>query len=353
MATSSPRPPGGPNDRDGRPKTDQHYFGLPFATSDRIIELVQWGRIPAASSSASIVSTFAAYPLDFIKSRMQSYGTRLIPTVTEAYQKEGIRTFWRGVMPPVVSVTIVRTFSFTLYSKTKTHVARVVEKVTGENPLVIASTPNRSPTLGTVACFGIAGAISGGTVSAFACPFELTKLDAQLRGKVAVEEGGGKPLEKKIKISARKTATRLWRERGFFNGLYCGYRLHLTRDIAGTAIYFTTYETVKQMLGNGRGTPNSPVAITFAGMACGIVSWTLTYPLDVAKTVYQKAHLTHPASKVIPVPRVQWFKRSTYNGLTISCARSACINMVFFLIFEQLKANINGMHVHHADDDDE
>jgi len=39
-----------------------------------------------------------------------------------------------------------------------------------------------------------------------------------------------------------------------------------------------------------------------------------TYPLDVAKTVYQKAHLTHPASKVIPVPRVQWFKRSTYNG---------------------------------------
>lgn len=128
MATSPPRPPGGSDDRDGRPKTDQHYFGLPFATSDRIIELVQWGRIPAASSSASIVSTFAAvrkeflfmngiltasqYPLDFIKSRMQSYaiaksnlspaltqisyGTKLIPTVTEAYHKEGIRTFWRG-----------------------------------------------------------------------------------------------------------------------------------------------------------------------------------------------------------------------------------------------------------------
>jgi len=27
--------------------------------------------------------------------------------------------------------------------------------------------------------------------------------------------------------------------------------------------------------------------------------------------------------------------------------------MVFFLIFEKLKTNINGMHVHNADDDDE
>lgn len=65
-------------------------------------------------------------------------------------------------------------------------------------------------------------------INAHIGPFELIKLDAQLRGKVAVEEAGGKPLEQKIKISARKTAARLWRERGFFKGLYCGYRLHLS-----------------------------------------------------------------------------------------------------------------------------
>jgi len=50
------------------------------------------------------------------------------------------------------------------------------------------------------------------------------------------------------------------------------------RDIAGTAIYFTTYETVKQKLSSGRGLPNSALAITVGGMACGIVSWTLVGP---------------------------------------------------------------------------
>jgi len=64
---------------------------------------------------------------------------------------------------------MVRTFSFTLYSGTRTRVANVVENVTGENPLVVASTPGRNPTIGTAVCFGISGAISGGAVSAFAC----------------------------------------------------------------------------------------------------------------------------------------------------------------------------------------
>ncbi|KAI7420090.1 hypothetical protein KC336_g9113 [Hortaea werneckii] len=72
--------------------------------------------------------------------------------------------------------------------------------------------------------------------------------------------------------------------------LYAGYRLHLPQDTIGTAIYFTTYESAKQLMGNSRGkNPTTPYAVMVAGR------WALTtsliYPIDVAKTLYQKALL--------------------------------------------------------------
>jgi len=51
--------------------------------------------------------------------------------------------------------------------------------------------------------------------------------------------------------------------------------------------------------------------------ACPLLIKSQTYPLDVAKTVYQKAHLTNVTNKAVPVPSVQWFKKSTYNGMYI------------------------------------
>ena len=69
------------------------------------------------------------------------------------------------------------------------------------------------------------------------------------------------------------TARRLVRDRGF-TGLYAGYRLHLLRDTVGTAIYFMTYESAKQLMGNARGkSATSPYAVLAAGGLCGIVSW--------------------------------------------------------------------------------
>ena len=48
----------------------------------------------------------------------------------------------------------------------------------------------------------------------------------------------------------------------------------LVRDTIGTAIYFMTYESSKQLLANARGAePTSPLAVVFAGGLCGLVSW--------------------------------------------------------------------------------
>lgn len=46
------------------------------------------------------------------------------------------------------------------------------------------------------------------------------------------------------------------------------------RDTFGTSIYFMTYESAKQIMGNARGnSPTSPVAVMTGGALCGIVSW--------------------------------------------------------------------------------
>ena len=49
----------------------------------------------------------------------------------------------------------------------------------------------------------------------------------------------------------------------------------IVRDTIGTAIYFTTYESVKQLLVKfqGSNSPTSPSSVALAGGLCGLVSW--------------------------------------------------------------------------------
>lgn len=121
-----------------------------------------------------------------------------------------------------------------------------------------------------------------------------------------------------------------------------------------------TYESAKQILGNARGaSPTSPLAVMAGGGICGIVSWACTYPVDVAKTVYQKALLSTPSGKV-EVPKIEFFSPGSYRGeaasftdssqmmtdlpstgLGVSVVRSCLINMIFFSMFEAIKKQIN------------
>ncbi|TKA49197.1 hypothetical protein B0A54_01273 [Friedmanniomyces endolithicus] len=312
-------------------------------------------RTEIAASSSSVLSTFVAFPLDFAKSRMQTFGGGFMHTVKDAYKAEGLRAFWRGVGPPMISVTTVRTISFSIYQKTKYFLDRSITKLTGQSPLVIANAPGSYPNLYTFACFGGAGAVSGAVITTLSCPFELTKLSEQLAGKMAREakavDSTGQRVNPasalNVKTGSWNTARRLVRDRGL-RGLYCGYHLHLLRDTIGTAIYFTTYESVKQLMANARGrNPTSPYAVVVAGGLCGIVSWAcLTvssiYPVDVAKTVYQKALLSAGSSHV-PRPAIRVFQAGAYRGLGVSVARSCILNMIFFSNFEMVKKRINAL----------
>lgn len=235
---------------------------------------------------------------------MQSYETGFLATVKDAYHGEGLRAFWRGVGPPLVSVTVVRTISFSLYQKVKYAIDRSITQMTGESPLKIANAPGSYPTPSTMFTFGMAGAAAGAVITTISCPFELTKLNEQLAGKMAREvihqqsQPGRAGAEAKADKTASRvaaqlksgsswaTARRLVRDRGW-TGLYAGYRLHLLRDTIGTGIYFMTYESAKQILGNARGkSATSPYAVVIAGGLCGIVSWACVCVISITPLLF-------------------------------------------------------------------
>ena len=197
---------------------------------------------------------------------MQSYEAGFLHTVKDAYKAEGIRAFWRGVGPPLISVTLVRTISFSIYQRAKYAYDRTLYQMTGTSPLVHVNEVGTYPSFLTVACFGAAGATAGAFITTMSCPFELTKLNEQLAGKEArkraMVSNGSAPST--LSAGAWITARRLVRDRGII-GLYAGYRLHLLRDTIGTAIYFVTYESAKQLMANARGkSPTSPYAVVVA-----------------------------------------------------------------------------------------
>lgn len=304
-------------------------------------------RTEIASSSSSVLSTLIAYPLDSVKTRMQAYKFQHFTNcVQHTYKTEGVKGFWRGAIAPAGSVTFVRTISFSIYQKAKYKYSAAIGQATGsDEPLVVVNRPGSVPTLQTVACFAAAGATAGGFITAVACPFELTKLSAQI--SVLMAKSGTSSVDDPIRASYQqkgtfKTAKNIVMNRGFA-GLYSGFSLHLLRDTIGTAIYFSTYESTKQLLVKFQGSdsPTSPLSVATAGGICGLVSWACIYPIDSAKTHYQRNCLTKAKGEPVAMPKIQFFNGKMYRGLGVSMARSCVINTIFFSSFEFIKKRIN------------
>jgi len=134
-----------------------------------------------------------------------------------------------GVWSPLASITLVRTVSFSIYQKSKYFLDDWIYQATGSSPLVIANTKDALPTLSTVACFGLSGAMAGATITTIACPFELTKLSAQISVLMADRKDGSTndAVRKSYQnLGTFRTAQNLVRHRGWM-GLYSGFHLHL------------------------------------------------------------------------------------------------------------------------------
>ncbi|KAJ7509984.1 mitochondrial carrier domain-containing protein [Mycena galericulata] len=245
----------------------------------------QGNKAVVCALSASYISTFAGYPLDSLKSRLQTMKTPItVPKLAAlVYREEGLRGFFRGLWIPLITISFVRAASFTIYTETK-------------DAFRVRNYLNRDSLLDAALVGGIGGAMSGSLISFGSAPFELVKVRRQLEFSIAASKGASlvKPPGTVVAVKEIFKSNGIW-------GLYTGFRLHFLRDTLGTALYFLEYDGMCHLLGRQRNgeqgaTPSwLPIHSSLVPFVCGslsgVTSWALIYPLDVVKTKVQQRAL--------------------------------------------------------------
>jgi len=320
------------------------------AVNNTFNHFLLYNRTAVQATVGSLVSTLLGFPLDSIKSRLQASRTPVTPFLlaTNVFREEGFGGFFRGVWIPLLTISVVRTASFTIYTTTK-ELAHRYGYFTADR-------------LRDVALSGvIAGAASGSSICFGSAPIELVKVRRQLEYAIAQARGAtlGKP------PSTMSAVAQIVREKGFL-GLYQGFRTHFVRDTLGTSLYFMEYDSFRYLM-NRRITGEQdappawlPIPISlipfFCGSVAGVTSWAIIYPVDVVKTKIQQRALANQPYRTAwmtfhrllrgpdalqPQPLLVGFGR-LYRGLGISAIRSCMTHGALWLIFDWVGQWIDG-----------
>ncbi|CAI7644214.1 unnamed protein product, partial [Penicillium bialowiezense] len=285
-------------------------------------------------------------PLENVKTRMQTHNFKNVwQCVRYLWRTEGPRGYVAGALPPLASVTAVRVVNFTTYNAFKELISDNVERATGFNPLADYQRAGSMPTMSGVLTFTAAGMIAGLVSSPLACPFELAKNVVQTsvlvsnRAMAAPDAARDPSLRHKPRLGTIEAIRQIVKRHGV-RGLYTGFRLHAMRDTLGTGVYFSVYETAKQVVAKELGQETTPFgAPMIAGAICSTVPWFCTYPLDTRKTRAQSV-LLGKTSEIGQASQAV-AKSSTYKGLSIILLRTGVNNMILLSIFEYIKMRID------------
>lgn len=86
----------------------------------RKFEDLHLGEEAIGGLSAGIVGTVIGFPLDLVKTRMQTgvacSSNGIIGVATNVVRTEGIFALYKGLVPPLISLSILNTVGFTSYS---------------------------------------------------------------------------------------------------------------------------------------------------------------------------------------------------------------------------------------------
>lgn len=110
-------------------------------------------------------------------------------------------------------------------------------------------------------------------------PFELAKNVVQTsvlvsnRAMAAPDAARDPSLRHKPRLGTVEAIRQIVKRHGV-RGLYTGFRLHAMRDTLGTGVYFSVYETAKQVAAKELGGDTTPFgAPMIAGAICSTVPW--------------------------------------------------------------------------------
>lgn len=209
-----------------------------------------------AGFSAGVIGTVLGFPLDSLKTRMQttssSSGEKI--SITKAgriiYKEGGIYGFYRGIGSPLLALTILNTLNFSTYAyyRDKLNVNEEnIEKGKFEYKVTIAAS--------------LVGPLS----SMISTPFELVKTQMQLD---LANSKSGKPNFNNSLHAAYSLAKRFG-----ISSLYIGHGVNTLREVVFLGTYFTVYEHMKVSLSkimgmksyNSKNSSSKSIVIPLAG----------------------------------------------------------------------------------------
>lgn len=292
-----------------------------------------------------VSSTFASNPFDTIKSRLQvKYYPSAWSCARTIVREEGFTSLFRGVTIPLITITFVRTSSFSIYSATK----GMLERIYGNND---------DKSLWRTLAYGFAGGMtSGAIISSGSAPFELIKVQRQLEFLIATlraknEGDASRPFKRQTGFEAARD---IYTMHGGLRGFYIGFKLHMVRDMMGSALYFGFYDTLRRISdriqADGMLIVPVPILSFLLGSTSGIMSWLVIYPIDLLKTRVQQDTLAGlPKRSILSIfqqllsggpeggqgTRLQRFL-GLYHGLGISAVRSFFTHGMHWMIIESI-----------------
>ncbi|KAG8806982.1 hypothetical protein FRC18_005812 [Serendipita sp. 400] len=332
-----------------------------YVESGQFDDYLRSHKAVVSATTASLLSTFAGYPLDSLKSRLQASRTSItVPRLAaNILREEGIAGFYRGIWIPLVTISAVRAVSFTIYNETK-------DKLHGPYGW------SRERLLSVGASGAVGGALAGCLISIGSVPFELVKVRRQLEYSIAAAKGIQivKPPSTWSAIKDIVRGANGDKMGGTGNSpkgitaLWTGMRLHWLRDTSGTALYFFEYDSMRYLLGrlpNGEQGPTpywAPIHASIIPFVCGslagVSSWAIIYPLDVVKTKTQQRALSglkyrgpiETLKRLLrgpeEAPRTMFagFAR-LYRGLGVSAIRSVTTHGLLWTILDAVSGWID------------
>ena len=321
-------------------------------------------------SIAGGAGCFIGHPLDTVKVNMQaasesspysSNASSVTKLVRSMARNEGFGAFFKGLPPPMISVSIYQSVCFATFNP-------ALRLVSSDQEGISEDTANYLELFK-------AGTISGIATVGVTTPTDLLKIRMQTmtmkRGSGGVAHGGTRSGVKQMLSLARAIVA----NEGV-RGLYRGWLATLLRDSWSTGLYFVTYHKMKNMIrdididrggggggggsGSGSGSGRSVKAELFAGGLAGMAAWGACLPCDVIKTRLQcrtvgtrsagsmtksgcreADTVTSWVKELLKIVREEGYS-SLFKGGKAMVVRAAIVNSVTFWCYEECKSIVGG-----------
>jgi solute carrier family 25 carnitine/acylcarnitine transporter 20/29 len=191
-----------------------------------------------AGTVGGVCGIVVGQPADTVKVRLQTSNAYkgAFDCAALMLRKEGIRSFFKGILAPIVANGPINATIFVVYGNA---IRAGTDHYRNEVQLSNRTLNRNTPVVLPASYHFLAGSLGGLMQCVFACPNELIKIKQQLQCAPGEAER-----------SSWQVARQAVRESGIRRGLFQGFGLTAARDVPAFGIYFCSYEWSKTKMMN-------------------------------------------------------------------------------------------------------